>query len=42
MRRILYYVHQSLDGFIEGPNSEFDWAHAGERSLGNPDRSHCG
>jgi len=29
MRRILYYVHQSLDGFIEGPNGEFDWAQLG-------------
>jgi dihydrofolate reductase len=26
MRKIMYYVHQSLDGFIEGPNGEFDWA----------------
>jgi dihydrofolate reductase len=25
MRKIMYYVHQSLDGFIEGPNGEFDW-----------------
>lgn len=25
MRKIVYYVHQSLDGFIEGPNGEFDW-----------------
>ncbi|QNE22581.1 dihydrofolate reductase family protein [Kribbella qitaiheensis] len=25
MRKIIYYVHQSLDGFIEGPNGEFDW-----------------
>lgn len=29
MRKILYYVHQSLDGFIEGPNGEFDWAMLG-------------
>ncbi|MET7302284.1 dihydrofolate reductase family protein [Embleya sp. NPDC005575] len=25
MRKILYMVHQSLDGYIEGPNGEFDW-----------------
>ncbi|WP_331767167.1 dihydrofolate reductase family protein [Embleya sp. NBC_00896] len=25
MRKILYMVHQSLDGHIEGPNGEFDW-----------------
>ncbi|MFI1384038.1 dihydrofolate reductase family protein [Embleya sp. NPDC020886] len=25
MRKILYMVHQSLDGCIEGPNGEFDW-----------------
>jgi dihydrofolate reductase len=25
MRKTMYYVHQSLDGFIEGPNGEFDW-----------------
>jgi dihydrofolate reductase len=29
MRKIMYYVHQSLDGFIEGPNGEFDWAQLG-------------
>ncbi|GAA1596782.1 dihydrofolate reductase family protein [Kribbella sancticallisti] len=26
MRRIIHFVHTSLDGFIEGPNGEFDWA----------------
>ncbi|HET6298521.1 MAG TPA: dihydrofolate reductase family protein [Kribbella sp.] len=25
MRKILHFVHTSLDGFIEGPNAEFDW-----------------
>jgi dihydrofolate reductase len=25
MRKIIYYVHISVDGFIEGPNGEFDW-----------------
>jgi dihydrofolate reductase len=25
MRKIIYLVHASLDGHIEGPNGEFDW-----------------
>jgi dihydrofolate reductase len=25
MSKIVHYVHTSLDGFIEGPNGEFDW-----------------
>ncbi|MFB9909361.1 dihydrofolate reductase family protein [Allokutzneria oryzae] len=25
MSRIVHFVHQSADGFIEGPNGEFDW-----------------
>ena len=25
MRKIIYYVHTSVDGYIEGPNGEFDW-----------------
>lgn len=25
MRKIIYWVHESLDGHIEGPNGEFDW-----------------
>ncbi|MEU6073536.1 dihydrofolate reductase family protein [Micromonospora sp. NPDC047074] len=29
MRKIIYGVHQSLDGFIEGPNGEFDWPQMG-------------
>jgi len=33
MRKIMYYVHQSLDGFIEGPNGEFDWAELGPRTT---------
>jgi len=43
MRKIMYYVHQSLDGFIEGPNGEFDWAQLGpelgEYSMGLADRA---
>lgn len=25
MGKLVYWVHQSVDGFIEGPNGEFDW-----------------
>lgn len=25
MGKLTYFVHQSIDGFIEGPNGEFDW-----------------
>ncbi|AXB46378.1 dihydrofolate reductase family protein [Amycolatopsis albispora] len=25
MRKIIHFVHTSLDGYIEGPNGEFDW-----------------
>ena len=25
MRKLIYYVHSSIDGYIEGPNGEFDW-----------------
>lgn len=25
MRKIVHFVHTSLDGFIDGPNGEFDW-----------------
>jgi hypothetical protein len=36
MRKILYWVHESLDGFIEGPNGEFDWPAMGpELSQGS-------
>ncbi len=29
MRKIFHFVHQSLDGYIEGPNGEFDWPEMG-------------
>ena len=25
MRKVVYWVHASVDGFIAGPNGEFDW-----------------
>ncbi|MEU1969797.1 dihydrofolate reductase family protein [Micromonospora sediminicola] len=30
MGKVIYWVHQSVDGFIEGPNGEFDWPEMGE------------
>ncbi|MBB6550092.1 dihydrofolate reductase family protein [Nonomuraea rubra] len=30
MRKIIHFVHVSLDGYIEGPNGEFDWPVMGE------------
>ncbi|MFC0624611.1 dihydrofolate reductase family protein [Kribbella deserti] len=42
MRKLIYFVHQSLDGFIEGPNGEFDWPLMGPElsaySIGLHDR----
>jgi dihydrofolate reductase len=29
MSRIIYWVHTSVDGFIDGPNGEFDWPSMG-------------
>jgi dihydrofolate reductase len=29
MRKILHYVHMSLDGYINGPGGAFDWAELG-------------
>lgn len=25
MRKVIYWVHTSIDGYIAGPNGEFDW-----------------
>ncbi|NUO56480.1 MAG: dihydrofolate reductase [Hamadaea sp.] len=25
MRKVIYWVHTSIDGFVDGPNGEFDW-----------------
>ncbi|MEV4490460.1 dihydrofolate reductase family protein [Micromonospora coxensis] len=42
MRRLVHWVHQSVDGFIEGPQGEFDWPVMGPElsaySLGLTDR----
>ncbi|MER5863111.1 dihydrofolate reductase family protein [Kitasatospora sp. NPDC002040] len=29
MGKLIHFVHQSLDGFIEGPKGEFDWPRMG-------------
>jgi dihydrofolate reductase len=34
MREIVYLVHTSLDGCVEGPNGEFDWAMMGPELSG--------
>ncbi|RSN63022.1 deaminase [Amycolatopsis sp. WAC 04182] len=35
MRKLVYAVHTSLDGRIEGPNGEFDWAEMGPELSGH-------
>jgi dihydrofolate reductase len=30
MRKIIYWVHTSVDGYIAGPNGEFDWPVMGD------------
>ncbi|MFE9869297.1 dihydrofolate reductase family protein [Micromonospora sp. NPDC005686] len=30
MGTVIYWVHTSVDGFIEGPNGEFDWTEMGD------------
>src|SRR3954469_6431219 len=34
MRKIVYWVHASVDGFIDGPNGEFDWPVMGPELSG--------
>jgi dihydrofolate reductase len=29
MRKLFHFVHQSVDGYIQGPNGEFDWPEMG-------------
>ncbi|SCG69030.1 dihydrofolate reductase family protein [Micromonospora humi] len=43
MSEVIYWVHQSVDGFIEGPNGEFDWPAMGDElsaySIGLTERA---
>ncbi|WP_018788355.1 dihydrofolate reductase family protein [Micromonospora sp. CNB394] len=43
MGTVVYGVHTSVDGFIEGPNGEFDWPEMGEElsaySIGLAERA---
>jgi dihydrofolate reductase len=34
MRKIIYWVHSSIDGHIAGPNGEFDWPTVGPELFG--------
>jgi dihydrofolate reductase len=34
MRKIIYWVHTSVDGFVAGPNGEFDWPTVGPELFG--------
>lgn len=34
MRKIIYWVHTSVDGFIDGPGGEFDWTVMGPQLSG--------
>jgi dihydrofolate reductase len=34
MRKIIYWVHASIDGHIAGPNGEFDWPTVGPELFG--------
>lgn len=38
MRKIIYWVHASIDGFIDGPNGEFDWPVFGPEMAAYSDR----
>jgi hypothetical protein len=48
MRKIIHWVHTSVDGFVDGPNGEFDWPvmslelSAYSRSRGRPTRVRAG
>jgi dihydrofolate reductase len=37
MRKIIYWVHASIDGHIAGPNGEFDWPAVGPELFGYSD-----
>jgi len=38
MRKIIYWVHASIDGHIAGPNGEFDWPAVGPELFAYSDR----
>jgi dihydrofolate reductase len=37
MRKIIYWVHTSVDGFIDGPNGEMDWPMMGPELSAYPE-----
>ena len=34
MRKIIYWVHTSIDGYVAGPHGEFDWPALGPEVFG--------
>ena len=38
MRKIIYWVHTSIDGFTDAPGGEFDWPFMGPQlsSISSP------
>jgi dihydrofolate reductase len=40
MRKVVYWVHTSVDGFIAGPNGEFDWPVMGPELSAYSDTLH--
>ncbi|GIF73259.1 dihydrofolate reductase family protein [Asanoa siamensis] len=40
MRKLIYWVHTSVDGFIDGPNGEFDWTTMGPELSAYADEVH--
>lgn len=40
MRKVVYWVHTSVDGFIAGPNGEFDWPVLGPELSAYSDTLH--
>ncbi|MDX2974476.1 dihydrofolate reductase family protein, partial [Kribbella solani] len=37
MRKLIYWVHSSIDGYIDGPNGEFDWPVMGPELIAYSD-----
>jgi dihydrofolate reductase len=40
MRKIIYWVHPSVDGFVDGPQGEFDWTELGPELSAYADEVH--